>query len=115
MVTKEEALVDLVQRLKTGEFGYDERLNGCVYDKSIGGGCAIGKFLPDNNAADFPEDVTSLFIEYPCYRKYFEDPDSGFWARLQNAHDNFASAFRYNTRKNFVRAIHALRDAGELV
>lgn len=92
VVTKLEAYMDLLDRIKDPKRGFAILSTGtCTYDQNVAGGCAIGRFLPNNDAYDYVGTVVYLFARFPAYRSCFEDPDSLFWSYLQRLHDDLGT------------------------
>lgn len=117
IVTKAQALDDFIERRVLGDdpFGIvidpdyqpdDETLPQpgnvrCVYMHSVGGGCAIGKHIPEEMYSTHFESkgVSVLFGEHPQVATLFEDPASEFWRALQATHDSLAI---YLARRHYV-------------
>lgn len=139
LITKAQALDDFIERRVMGDdpFGIsvepdyeDDDEPGvvhpgnarCVYMHSVGGGCVIGKWIPEDLYSPSFElhNVRHLFDNYSEVAALFEHPESDFWKALQEAHDGLAL---YLARRGFPgidnndrwsRFQNALRVAGDL-
>lgn len=92
MVTKRQALDDLIDRIINPERGFAVNDRGfCVYDRKANGGCAIGHFLlPDEDTGRLEGGrCSSERVRRAMARADFEDSESVFWADLQRAHDQW--------------------------
>jgi hypothetical protein len=89
-VTKSQALDDLIDRIVDPKRGFSIIGSYCTYDHAINGGCAIGKFLPEEVAINLDGSAASRLVRMAMADAGFEDPYSDFWNQLQGAHDRAA-------------------------
>jgi hypothetical protein len=87
-----EALNDFIERRVMGSDPMAMADEGkCVYRQDVNGGCAIGKWIPNElYRGEFEnQNVMTLFDDQPHIARLFE-PALNFWSYLQQSHDNLA-------------------------
>lgn len=95
MITQRQALDDFILNRVLGDEGFALGEDGyCTYSHKVNGGCAIGKWLREEDAEALAQENPSAMHEITqkaMERAGMEAPGSMFWSSLQCAHDYLAT------------------------
>ena len=93
MITKSDALKDFIENRYLGDepLAWNTNIGACEYKHETNGGCAIGKFIPEDryDPAMEGKSAAAIINEFKLY-DLFKDPRSPFWNALQLTHDSLA-------------------------
>lgn len=91
MITQRQALEDFILNRVLGDEGFALGEDGyCTYSHKVNGGCAIGKWLREEDAEILEESASSPLVIKAMYKAEMEEPEHKFWWTLQQTHDYLA-------------------------